>query len=76
MMPSPSALLLGACSICGEPIFRHRLPNGRQISCAAGARIDQQLRQSGAQPPLQSERTLQVLCGGGDRDGDVEAPHA
>ena len=44
-----SSLLLGACIGCGEPIFRHRVPSGRQLSCERVRQIDQALQSSGRQ---------------------------
>jgi len=49
---SSSALLLATC-VCGEPLFRHRLPDGRQISCAAVRRLDEAL-QANNQPARHS----------------------
>jgi len=66
-----SSLLLGACSICGELILRHRRPDGRQISCAELARIDEQLRQSGTQSAVQPIRQFQIISSGRDRDRQV-----
>lgn len=70
-MTSSSALLLGKC-ICREPIFRHRLPDGRQISCAAVRRLDEAL-QANNQPALQGGRPLHVVARAGelDRQGGV-----
>ncbi len=62
-----SSLLLGACVACGEPIFRHRLPNGRQISCDTLRRIDEALKASGSQPQ-QPARHFQIIDGRRDRD--------
>lgn len=58
-MASPSTLLLGAC-VCGEPIFRHRTIDGRQIACAAVRRLDEALR-ANAQPRRQSRGEFQFL---------------
>ena len=69
-MTSSSALLLGACACCGEPLFRHRLPNGRQITCEQVRLIDQQFHASA--PPAQQtdsdeQRAARVLEFGGRR---------
>lgn len=42
-----SSLLLGICTPCGEPIFRHRIGR-RQITCESLRRLDQALKSSGA----------------------------
>lgn len=60
-MTSSTTLLLGECSICGEPIFRHRLPNGRQISCAQVRRIDEALKANN-QPAQQRVGPLHVVA--------------
>lgn len=72
-----TSLLLGAC-VCGEPMFRHRLPNGRQISCDQLRRIDEQLRQSSAQPVGEArgdrgdaDRQFQIIAGGRERDQTI-----
>lgn len=66
-----SSLLLGLCSICGEPIFRHRRVDRRQITCAELARLDQEFAQSGAQPARQPDRQVQVISrlGHSEREG-------
>jgi hypothetical protein len=69
-MTAASPLLLGSC-ICGEPIFRHRRPDGRQISCADLRRIDQQFFESCAQAPRQPKRELVIVARGGNRDRAV-----
>lgn len=70
-MTSSSALLLGACTGCGEPIFRHRLPNGRQISCQDVRLIDQRFQASTPTPQQAKgdlERAARVLdFHGGER---------
>jgi hypothetical protein len=67
MNASSSSLLMGLCSICGEPIFRHRTIHGRQITCEQLASIDQQLRESGSQSAGESTRAFVVVRGGRDR---------
>lgn len=64
------SLLLGLC-VCNEPIFRHRRPDGRQISCEELRRIDQEFFQSGAQPALEPQRQFQIITGGRDRHGAI-----
>jgi hypothetical protein len=67
MNASSSSLLMSLCSICGEPIFRHRTIDGRQITCEQLARIDQQLRESGSQASCEPARAFVVVRGGRDR---------
>ena len=70
-----SRLLLGTCSCCGEPVFRHRTVDNRQLSCADLARLDEQLRQSGAQSTLQPDRQFQVISGGRERHATISDLH-
>lgn len=65
-MKSSSSLLLGACTCCGEPIFRHRLGR-RQITCEQLRRLDQEFRQSGAESVHQAHGHFQIIPGGRDR---------
>lgn len=58
-MKAVSPLLLGVCTPCGQPIYRHRLPNGRQITCAALRLLDEQFQAlpSSAQQPQRALHT-------------------
>lgn len=47
---SNAVLLLGSCVCCGEPLFRHRKPNGRQISCARLRAIDEAFKANHQRP--------------------------
>lgn len=69
-----SPLLLGRCVGCGETILRHRLPDGRQISCEQLARYDRWRRSFDQAPEAapkaarQPQRQFQVIRGGRNRD--------
>lgn len=71
MTTSSNALLRGVC-LCGEPIFRHRRPDGRQITCEQLRRIDQQFFESGAQATHQPDRQFQIVSRGSQPNGGVE----
>lgn len=67
-----SPMLLGTC-VCGEPVFRHRRADGRQIACEVLRRIDEQFFQSRPQPVHQPHSQLQIVRSGRDRDRAIVA---
>lgn len=66
-MTSHAVSLLHGLCICGEPIFRHRTINGRQLTCWQLRVLDRTL-EANAQPPDEAYRRFQILRGGGDGD--------
>lgn len=61
-----SPLLLGICTPCGQPIYRHRLPSGRQITCEQLRQIDEAFQASGRDPEA-IRRDFHIVT----RDGDL-----
>lgn len=59
----------GLCVVCGCMVQQHFHPfTNVYRSCAYALRLNEQLRQSGAQPSGEPQRQFQVIAGG--RDGD------